>query len=64
MHTEDLVRMEVLWTAQSRQITTTASHTDEDQQKRIYNERVQLLINGNLLDSEMESSVFSSLVSG
>ena len=30
VHTEDLVRMEVLWTAQSRQITTTASHTDEE----------------------------------
>eukprot|EP00439_Symbiodinium_sp_Y106_P076203 s920_g15.t1 len=66
VHIEDLVKMEVLWTAQSRQITTTASHTAEDQKKRTYNERVQLLINGNLLeqDSEMESSVFSSLVSG
>ena len=52
------------WFYSNRQITTTASHTDEDQRKRIYNERVQLLINGNLLDSEMESSVFSSLVSG
>eukprot|EP00439_Symbiodinium_sp_Y106_P038586 s3763_g4.t1 len=49
VHIEDLFRMEVLWSAQSRQITTTASRTDEDQRKRIYNERVQLLINGNLL---------------
>eukprot|EP00439_Symbiodinium_sp_Y106_P074980 s2566_g14.t1 len=55
VHIEDLVRMEVLWTAQSRQITTTASHTDEDQRKRIYNERVQLLINGNLLGARQRN---------
>ena len=55
MHIEDLVKMEVLWTAQSRQITTTASHTDEGQRKRIYNERVQLLINGNLLGARQRN---------
>ena len=55
VHIEDLVKMEVLWTAQSRQITTTASHTDEGQRKRIYNERVQLLINGNLLGARQRN---------
>ena len=55
MHIDDLVRMEVLWSAQSRGITTTASHTDEEQQRRIYNERTQLLINGNLLGARQRN---------
>ena len=56
VHIEDLVKMmEVLWTAQSRQITTTASHTDEDQKKRTYNERVQLFISGNLLGARQRN---------
>ena len=64
VHIDDLVRMEVLWTAQSRGITNDASHRDEEQRKRTYNERIQLLINGNLeQDSEMVSFVFNSLVS-
>ena len=55
MHIDDLVRMEVLWSAQSRGITTTASHTDEEQRRRIYNERIQLLINGNLLGARQRN---------
>ena len=55
VHIDDLVRMEVLWSAQSRGITTTASHTDEEQRRRIYNERIQLLINGNLLGARQRS---------
>ena len=51
VHIDDLVRMEALWTAG---ITNDASHRDEEQRKRIYNERIQLLINGNLeQDSEI-----------
>ena len=46
---DDLVRMEVLWTARSRDITESAS--DRDQRIRVYNERLQLLINGNLISA-------------
>ena len=33
----------------------TVRHTDEEQRKRIYNERIQLLINGNLLGARQRS---------
>ena len=55
VHIDDLVRMEVLWSSQSRGITTTASHTDEEQRRRIYNEKIQLLINGNLLGARQRN---------
>ena len=55
VHIDDLVRMEVLWTAQARGITNDASHRDEQQRKRIYNERIQLLINVNLLGARQRN---------
>ena len=41
--------MEVLWTHHSRKISVNGDIRDADQQRRIYNQRLQLLFNGNLL---------------
>ena len=51
---DDLVRMEVLWTARSRDITESANVRDRDQRMRLYNERLQLIINGNLLNARKQ----------
>ena len=51
---DDLVRMEVLWTARSRDITESANVRDRDQRMRVYNERLQLIINGNLLNARKQ----------
>ena len=51
---DDLVRMEVLWTARSRDITESANVRDRDQRMRVYNERLQLIINGNLLNGRKQ----------
>ena len=61
---DDLVRMEVFWTARSRDIVESAS--DRDQRIRVYNERLQLLINGNLISARKrtERFVFNSSESG
>ena len=49
---EDLVRKDVLWSTSSRRITQSSmNHRDRDQRLRIYNERLQLIINGNLLSA-------------
>eukprot|EP00439_Symbiodinium_sp_Y106_P043044 s1558_g5.t1 len=41
--------MEVLWTHHSRKISVNGDIRDADQQRRIYNQRLQLLFNGSLL---------------
>ncbi|CAE7562288.1 unnamed protein product, partial [Symbiodinium microadriaticum] len=46
---EDLVRHEPLWTHESRRITEGVSRTDDQQKKRVYNERLQLLFQGNMI---------------
>eukprot|EP00439_Symbiodinium_sp_Y106_P022887 s4429_g2.t2 len=51
---DDLVRMEVLWTARSRDITESANVRDRDQRMRLYNERLQLIINGKLLNARKQ----------
>ena len=51
---DDLVRMEVLWTAGSSDITESANVRDRDQRMRLYNERLQLIINGNLLNARKQ----------
>ena len=61
VHIDDLVRMEVLWTSHTRRITDDASHRDEDQRRRIYNERIQLLINGNLINAKKRRLGFRGL---
>ena len=50
---DDLVRMDVLWSSSSRRITqASAGYRDRDQRLRIYNERLQLIINGNILSAK------------
>ena len=44
---DDLVRNEILWTHRIRELTASAAIRDEVQRSRIYNERLQLLIDGN-----------------
>ena len=63
---DDLVRMEVLWTARSRDITESANVRDRDQRMRLYNERLQLIINGKLLNArnKVERFVSNSSESG
>ena len=52
MKIDDMVQKEVLWAHECRGITAPASHTDEQQRERIYNERIhQYLINGNYIGS-------------
>ena len=46
---DDLIKMEVLWTHHSRKISVNGDIRGADQQRRIYNQRLQLLFNGNLL---------------
>ena len=46
---DDLIKMEVRWTHHSRKISVNGDIRDADQQRRIYNQRLQLLFNGNLL---------------
>ena len=49
---DDLVRKDILWSSSSRRITqSVANLRDRDQRLCLYNERVQLLINGNLLSA-------------
>ena len=50
---DDLVRMDVLWSSSSRRITqSSANYRDRDQWLRIYNERLQLIVSGNLLSAK------------
>ena len=50
---DDLVRMDVLWASNTRRITqSAASYRDRDQRLKIYNERLQLIINGNILSAK------------
>ena len=46
---DDLIKMEVLWTHHTRRLTEDGSVRDLDQQKRIYNQKLQLLLNGKYL---------------
>ena len=49
---DDLVRKDILWSSPSRRITQSAANLrDRDQRMHIYNERLQLIINGNVLSS-------------
>ena len=46
---DDLVRKDILWSSPSRRITQSAANLrDRDQRKHVYNERLQLIINGNV----------------
>ena len=50
---DDLVRMDVLWSSSSRRITqSSANYRDRDQRLHIYNERLQLIVNGNILSAK------------
>ena len=50
---DDLVRMDILWSSSSRRITqSSANYRDRDQWLRIYNERLQLIVSGNLLSAK------------
>ena len=48
---DELVRKEVLWTHSSRRITRSANVRDADQRHRMYQERIQAIIDGNLIGS-------------
>ena len=47
---DELIRMEVLWTHNLRNITDYADIRDEDKRKRIYNEKLRLLFQGILIE--------------
>ena len=50
---DDLVRMDVLRASNTRRITqSAASYRDRDQRLKIYKERLQLIINGNILSAK------------
>ena len=46
--------MEVLWTHNLRNITDYADIRDEDKRKRIYNERLRLLFQGNYINAKKQ----------
>ena len=46
---DELVRVEELWTHESRRITEGINNRDPDHRQRVYNERLQLLFQGNML---------------
>ena len=50
---DELVRMDVLWSSNSRRITQAAAgYRDRNQRLKVYNERLQLIINGNILSAK------------
>ena len=55
---DDLIKMEVLWTHHSRKISVNGDVRDAEQQRRIYNQRLQLLFNGNLLAARQRNVQF------